>query len=596
MAAESSSNDASDADWQSLAPALDQALDDLPDNDRAPLLMRYIENRSAREISTSLNLSEAAAQKRIQRALEKLRTRLRQRGVAMPASALAVLLGNVVSSPSVRAAEWAAGAMSAPPTKLILGKSTLSNVFARVLPALGGTAAGLMLSLPLLWPAAIQWKQARAQAVQQTEKALPSLEQSADSANSHQRELDIEDISNYSPEQILAALRGAIKGPEHSIQALKLSAIISHIPPKHLPAVNQLVMQRCDLAEQRSLFRPLLTAWGNLTPEDALAFTIDFEISNLFSNRNSAIEVSLFYSWLSTNPTAATEWLANHIDDARLATPRVSDSYFGEVRISLLKMAAQNLLTKDAASAVKFCDSLAAGSLRDSLQPVLGADSNPVDYRQNWDAERWMQLGDALLDAKFTNHSVLSLFVRNWAKRNESDARAWVQTLRDNEARVLAQTALLGLNEHWRQTGEHSFAHDLLQDHSARADEFLRITTEAISQQDALTRIASTWPDSYQPSSLADWLAVNSTGAEADEAFAILARRVSHTWSTKTDTPYMVQALAWTEKIQSEQLRSLVACGLYRRWCHENPSAAQEYVTSDQPGIEHLKTLPKNIR
>ena len=77
-----------DAVWQHIAPHLDNALAELSDADRDALLLRYFEGKSAREMAQSLGTSEDAAQKRVSRAVERLREAFARRGVNVGASAL----------------------------------------------------------------------------------------------------------------------------------------------------------------------------------------------------------------------------------------------------------------------------------------------------------------------------------------------------------------------------------------------------------------------------------------------------------------------------------------------------------------------------
>jgi len=86
--------------WEQLAPLLDEAMASLGDTDRAVLALRYFENKSASEIGQTLKLNEEAAQKRVNRALEKLRKLFAQRGV----SSTAAMLAGAISANSVQAA------------------------------------------------------------------------------------------------------------------------------------------------------------------------------------------------------------------------------------------------------------------------------------------------------------------------------------------------------------------------------------------------------------------------------------------------------------------------------------------------------------
>ena len=86
--------------WAQLAPLLDDALAELGETDRTALVLRFFENKTAREIAGALRMEEAAAQKRVARALEKLRAIFVKRGVTLTATDIA----GAVAANSVQAA------------------------------------------------------------------------------------------------------------------------------------------------------------------------------------------------------------------------------------------------------------------------------------------------------------------------------------------------------------------------------------------------------------------------------------------------------------------------------------------------------------
>jgi len=89
----------SDAAWDEIAPALDSALGELAESDRDLLLLRYFQHRSARDLAGMLGISEEAAQRRVSRAVEKLRELFVRRGViAGPAGLAAAISGNAVQA------------------------------------------------------------------------------------------------------------------------------------------------------------------------------------------------------------------------------------------------------------------------------------------------------------------------------------------------------------------------------------------------------------------------------------------------------------------------------------------------------------------
>ncbi len=81
-----------DADWGAIRPHLDEALMTLGTTNRSALAMRYLENRPLKEIGQTLGISEEAARKRVDRALDHLRKTLLVNRIVTPAALGATLL------------------------------------------------------------------------------------------------------------------------------------------------------------------------------------------------------------------------------------------------------------------------------------------------------------------------------------------------------------------------------------------------------------------------------------------------------------------------------------------------------------------------
>jgi hypothetical protein len=111
--------------WTQLAPLLDEAMASLGETDRAVLAMRYFENKTAREIAAALRMEEEAAQRRVTRALEKLRAVFAKHGVTLTATAIAgtVAANSVQAAPAGLAVTVTAAAKGA-----AAGSSTLTLV------------------------------------------------------------------------------------------------------------------------------------------------------------------------------------------------------------------------------------------------------------------------------------------------------------------------------------------------------------------------------------------------------------------------------------------------------------------------------------
>jgi len=85
--------------WFEIEPLLDDAMAALDETDRSAILLRYFESKSLREVGEALGASEDAAQKRVSRAVERLREFFSKRNVKIRASGLAVLISaNAVQS------------------------------------------------------------------------------------------------------------------------------------------------------------------------------------------------------------------------------------------------------------------------------------------------------------------------------------------------------------------------------------------------------------------------------------------------------------------------------------------------------------------
>ena len=73
--------------WELVAPYLDESLNQLNPADRDALVLRFLKRQDFRAVGAALGISEDAAQKRVSRALEKLRGVLSRRGVVLTGTA-----------------------------------------------------------------------------------------------------------------------------------------------------------------------------------------------------------------------------------------------------------------------------------------------------------------------------------------------------------------------------------------------------------------------------------------------------------------------------------------------------------------------------
>jgi RNA polymerase sigma factor (sigma-70 family) len=99
-----------DVSWQRLSPLLEEAMSRLGPKERDAVVLRFFENRTVREVASALGLEEAAAQKRVNRATDKLRAFFTRRGVQVSTVALLASIGThaVQAAPEESTAKLAA--------------------------------------------------------------------------------------------------------------------------------------------------------------------------------------------------------------------------------------------------------------------------------------------------------------------------------------------------------------------------------------------------------------------------------------------------------------------------------------------------------
>jgi RNA polymerase sigma factor (sigma-70 family) len=91
--------------WSEIEPFLDDAMAALDETGRSAILLRYFENKSLREVGEVLGASEDATQKRVSRAVERLREFFSKRNITIGASGLVVLISaNAVQSAPIELA------------------------------------------------------------------------------------------------------------------------------------------------------------------------------------------------------------------------------------------------------------------------------------------------------------------------------------------------------------------------------------------------------------------------------------------------------------------------------------------------------------
>ncbi|HMD54873.1 MAG TPA: sigma-70 family RNA polymerase sigma factor, partial [Phycisphaerae bacterium] len=71
--------------WEQMVPLLEESISHLKSEDRQALLLRFYQRKSLADVGAAMGISEDAAQKRVAKAVEKLRSLMSGKGVLIPA-------------------------------------------------------------------------------------------------------------------------------------------------------------------------------------------------------------------------------------------------------------------------------------------------------------------------------------------------------------------------------------------------------------------------------------------------------------------------------------------------------------------------------
>lgn len=133
--------------WAELEPRLDEVMAELREPERAALILRFFENRSLREVGRALGVSDDTAQKRVSRALERLRSAFAARGLSTSTAGLATQLGaHAVEVAPAGLLGGITAALSATGAAALLSSATVGTWVGAVLTravAIGVLAAGV---------------------------------------------------------------------------------------------------------------------------------------------------------------------------------------------------------------------------------------------------------------------------------------------------------------------------------------------------------------------------------------------------------------------------------------------------------------------
>ena len=152
-------------DWQDSIPILDQTMSALSDHDRDAVMLRFFDELSFAEIGNRLRLTESGARMKVERAIEKLRVLLLNRGVTSTTAALSAIIASQagLAAPTGLAAAVTGTALA---SKAIAGSSAFSllQLLGNAKAIIGASAAvwlGAAAGIPAIGAVFYEFREAR---------------------------------------------------------------------------------------------------------------------------------------------------------------------------------------------------------------------------------------------------------------------------------------------------------------------------------------------------------------------------------------------------------------------------------------------------
>ena len=276
--------DHSVSDFAGIAPFLDKAITQLTPVDQTAIYLRFFERLDLRSIGQALGSNEDAAQKRISRALDKLRLLLTRKGVVLSAAGLAsaLSLDTLTAAPAGLASGVATGALASAATGTLITITVLKSL---IMSKVNSAALAAVLVIGM---GAVIIQQYRAN--RQLQSEIQSLEQQAPLSNSEP------------PAQITPAVRA--KPPEDiHLELLRLRGQIGVISQEN----QRLRSNRTALLSLAKMLRD---------PLDLDQFPDSYNLVNASSatNAGTATPAALLQTWLWAQRTIDIDGRARTTD------------------------------------------------------------------------------------------------------------------------------------------------------------------------------------------------------------------------------------------------------------------------------------------
>jgi len=422
----------SETNFARVAPVLDEAINELAEPDRTAILLRFFERHDFRDVGEAIGSSEHAARMRVTRALEKLESLLKRRGITSTSTAFSVALAaNAVQAAPIGLATTistaaltgtAASASTAVAVTKTLAMTTLQKaIIGTTLAAAVGTGVfeahqnaelrrhvqTLQQQGAVLTEEIQQLKRGqedtRAQLATLREKPQPVVRSDPPRASASRNPASPVPANTIPSDMLEMEIERAFAESSLGQREAALKRIGQSVAPQDLPRAMAFLAKRPGMnGVQSPLFNTLANQWGEKDPNAGVAWASS--LTDTLTQKTAMAAV--VRGWAKVAPEAAAAYAA--------ALPP------GDIQDEAVLGVVHEWSFRDAGPAAKWLIQFPAGKLRDqAVDPLFfwGLGECPAALAEMLDAFHQPELYE-----KHAEH-----VAQVWLTRDEAAARAWIQ-------------------------------------------------------------------------------------------------------------------------------------------------------------------------
>jgi RNA polymerase sigma factor (sigma-70 family) len=346
--------------WQEMQPVLDDALASLSTKDREALILRFYRSLTVREIAATLGIATDAAQKRVDRATDRLRSKLARLGFQTSSSLSAAML-----------AGYAAEAQAAPlPISLLASKAiTAAAISTSTLTPILISFSTFMKSSSLIPPVLIlivatSWITYQHQSLATVRSVNAKMEQTLVSVAKQPRTASfvatglgrekptnsVQHTSSVGGKKLITEVAKILNNrytPDDPVWGFFNQQIKSLSKEDLVAALDETAAQKLHITSCDQIEHDLLLALGEIDPELSL-----IRCDDLLMHGHENIEeifLSMLGEWCKKEPQQAGAWLDQQIATGKYDSKRLDDK--GCLRDQLETKMIDALLVKNNATA-----------------------------------------------------------------------------------------------------------------------------------------------------------------------------------------------------------------------------------------------------